>query len=358
VNEDCLKLTTYFGERDRTEEGLLGDALLEIYGAHQIRASVLLRGAEGFGRLQHLHTDRLLTLSEDLPVVSIAVDRRERIEAMLEPVIGISRRGLVTLERARLLSGEIGPVTLPETLREATKLTVYVGRQERVRGAPAFAAVTELLHRRGIAGAAVLLGVDGTRNGRRSRARFFSRNADVPTMILAVGSGDRIAKVLPELSELLGRPLITLERVRVCKRDGQLLATPHELPGSDEHGLALWQKLMVYTSQAATHDGHPVNLQIIRRLRESDAAGATSIRGIWGFHGEHEPHGDRLLQLRRHVPVVTTVIDTPERIARSFQIIDELTAEQGLVTSEMVPAATAMSATKNRGGLRLAQHDF
>jgi PII-like signaling protein len=358
VNEDCLKLTTYFGERDRTEKGLLGDELLETYGAHQIRASVLLRGAEGFGRLQHLHTDRLLTLSEDLPVVSVAVDRRDRIEAMLEQVMSISRRGLVTLERARLLSGEIGPVTLPEALREAAKLTVYVGRQERVRGTPAFAAVTDLLHRRGIAGAVVLLGVDGTREGRRSRARFFSRNADVPTMILAVGSGDRIAKVLPELAELLSRPLITLERVRVCKRDGQLLASPHELPGNDEHGLALWQKLTVYTSQAATHDGHPINLQIIRRLMESDAAGATSIRGIWGFHGEHEPHGDRLLQLRRQVPVVTTVIDTPERIARSFQIIDELTAEHGLVTSEMVPAATAMSATERRGGLRLARHDF
>ena len=92
--------------------------------------------------------------------------------------------------------------------------------------------------------------------------------------------------------------------------------------------------------------------------RESDAAGATSIRGIWGFHGEHEPHGDRFLQLRRHVPVVTIVIDTPERIARSFQIIDELTAEHGLVTSEMVPAATAMSETERRGGLRLARHDF
>ncbi len=358
MNEDCLKLTTYFGERDRTKNGLVGDELLELYGAHRLQASVLLRGAEGFGRLHHLHTDRLLTLSEDLPVISIAVDRRERIEAMLEPVMSISRRGLVTLERARLLTGEIGPVTLPEALREATKLTVYVGRQERARGAPAFAAVTDLLHRRGVAGAVVLLGVDGTRDGRRSRARFFSRNAEVPTVIVAVGSGDQIAAVLPELSDLLGRPLITLERVRVCKRDGQLLASPHELPGRDEHGLALWQKLMVYTSQATTHDGHPLNLQIIRRLRESDAAGATSVRGIWGFHGEHEPHGDRFLQLRRHVPVLTIVIDTPERIARSFQIIDELTAEHGLVTSEMVPAARAMSETETRGDLRLAEHDF
>lgn len=358
MNEDCLKLTTYFGERDRTEDGLLGDELLDIYGAHQLQASVLFRGAEGFGRLHHLHTDRLLTLSEDLPVVSIAVDRRERIEAMLEPILQIKRRGLITLERARLLTGEIGPVQLPEQLGEATKLTVYVGRQERVYREPAFVAITDLLYRHGIAGATVLLGVDGTRGGRRFRAKFFARNAEVPTMIIAIGSGEQIATILPELGGLLHQPLITLERVRVCKRDGKLLAVPHELPATDEHGLAMWQKLMIYSSQAATHDGHPLNLQIIRRLRESDAAGATSIRGIWGFHGDHAPYGDKFFQVRRHVPVVTIVIDTPERIARSFEIIDELTTEHGLVTSEMVPAMTAMSDTEQRGGLRLANHDF
>jgi PII-like signaling protein len=374
--EDCLKLTTYFGERDRTQHGLLGDELLDIYASHRLQASVLLRGAEGFGGLHRLSTDRLLSLSEDLPVVSVAVDRRERIEALLEPIMQIKRRGLITLERARLLTGETllagetplaggtplagetVPMRLPGDLDEAAKLTVYVGHQERVNRAPAFVAITDLLHRHGIAGATVLLGVDGTRGGRRFRAKFFADNAEVPVMIIAVGAGGRIAEVLPELGRLLGNPLITLERVRVCKRDGQLLATPHELPGVDEHGLGLWQKLMIYTSQAATHDGRPLNLQIIRRLRESDAAGATSIRGIWGFHGNHPPHGDRFFQLRRHVPVVTVVIDTPERITRSFQIIDELTSEQGLVTSEMVPAAAAMSEANSRGGLRLAKHEF
>jgi PII-like signaling protein len=358
MNEDCLKLTTYFGERDRTPDGLLADELLNIYGGHRLQASVLLRGTEGFGRLHHLHTDRLLSLSDDLPVVSVAVDRRDRIEAMLEPILQIKRRGLITLERARLLSGEIGPIELPDALGEATKLTVYVGRQERVYRMPAFAAVCDLLYRRGVAGATVLLGVDGTNRGRRVRGKFFGRNADVPMMIIAVGSGERIGQVLPELGGLLHEPLITLERVRVCKRDGELLATPHELPGTDEHGLALWQKLMIHTSQAATHSGHSLNLEIIRRLRESDAAGATSLRGIWGFHGDHAPHGDKFFQIRRHVPVVTIVIDTPERIARSFEIIDELTSEHGLVTSEMVPAMTAMSEAEQRGGLRLANHDF
>ncbi len=141
MNEDCLKLTTYFGERDRTPDGLLADELLDIYGRQRVQSSILLRGAEGFGRLHHLHTDRLLTLSEDLPVVSIAIDKRERIESMLDLILQIKRKGLITLERARLLTGEIGAVALPAQLGEATKLTVYVGRQEKVRGMTAFAAI-------------------------------------------------------------------------------------------------------------------------------------------------------------------------------------------------------------------------
>ncbi len=358
MNEDCLKLTTYFGERDRSGGRLLADELLEIYGEHRAAASILLRGSEGFGHLHHSHTDRLLSLSEDLPVVSIAIDSRDRVQSLLQQVLQVKHRGLVTLERARMLTGELSEARLPDGLDEATKLTVYVGRHERAGGRSAFVAVTELLRRRGIAGATVLLGVDGTRRGRRTRARFFGSNAEVPTMIIAVGAGDRIAAALPELGGLLRDPLVTLERVRLCKRDGQLLARPHSLPGTDERGLAIWQKLMVYTSQAATHDGRPLSLEIIRRLRRSELAGATSLRGVWGFHGDHPPHGDQFLQLRRHVPVVTITVDTPPRTARAFQIIDELTAEHGLVTSEMVPAVAALSESEQVGGLRLARHDF
>ena len=71
-------------------------------------------------------------------------------------------------------------------------------------------------------------------------------------------------------------------------------------------------------------------------VSDRGAAGATSLRGIWGYHGDHAPHGDTFSQLRRRVPVVTIVIDTPERCAEWFAIADELTRETGLVTSELV----------------------
>jgi len=359
VNHDCLKLTTYFGERHRTATQFVADALLDLYGRKELEVSIMMRGAEGFGRGHRLRTDRILTLSEDLPMVTVAVDTRTRIENLLDEVMSIKRHGLVTLERARMLTGEVGAVALPEELHEATKLTIYVGRQEQISGTPAFVAVCELLHRRGIAGATALLGVDGTAHGVREWARFFGRNAEVPMMIIAVGAGEQIARVLPELGVLLGRPLLTLERVRVCKRDGELLSPPTSLPATDERGLAIWQKLMVYASEQARHGRSPLHVALVRRLRQTGAGGATCLRGVWGFHGDHAPHGDRLLQLRRHVPLVTIIVDTPERIADSFEIVDELTDEAGLVTSEMVPAMASLAeGRRQRGGLRLARHRF
>lgn len=361
MNADALKLTTYFGERDRTPRGLLADELLGVYGQLRIEASMLLRGSEGFGTPGRLRSDRLLSLSEDLPLVSVAIDTRERIEHALERVLEIKRRGLVTLERTRLVSGEIGTMELPAELEEATKLSVYVGRGERVGRVPAHVAVCELLYRRGVAGASVLAAVDGTRRGERVRARFFGANAAVPVVVVAIAPGELVAGVLGELGSLLAEPLLTLERVRVCKRDGELLARPHELPARDGAGRPLWQKLTVHGSQAATHSGRPQNVEIIRRLRAAGAAGATSVRGIWGFHGAHAPHGDRLLQLRRHVPVATIAIDAPERTAGAFAIIDELTAERGLVTSEMVPALAALpdhDRAGEPGAITLADHDY
>jgi len=359
VDEDCLKLSVYLAERRRTRDGFVSDVLLRLYEQHRIASSVVLRGIGGFGTGRHLRTDESLTLSEDPPVVIVAVDTRKSIEALLDPVLAIKQRGLLTLERARLLRDDIGPVEFPDDLHEAVKLTVYVGRKERVYGVPAYIAICDLMYRRKLAGASVFLGVDGTAHGQRQRAAFFGRNPDVPMMIVAVGSGERIGRVLPELGGLLRRPMITLERVRVCKRDGELLERPHALPGVDEHGLPLWQKLMIYTSESARHGGLPIHRALIQRLRRRQTPdGATVLRGIWGFHGDHQPHGDRLLSLSRHVPVVTVIVDTPANIAECFDVVDELTRHEGLVTSEMVPALVSDEGDTGQGRPPMARHRY
>ncbi|MGA8745195.1 MAG: DUF190 domain-containing protein [Solirubrobacterales bacterium] len=352
---EALKLTFYFGEHDRYRGRFLSEATLDLFERRKLTASILLRGAEGFGAGQRLQTDRLLSLSEDLPLVAVALDRRERIEAVAAELAQIAGEGLLTLERARFADGDRRPEHEPH---EEVKLTVYTGRRERLAGSPAHVGVVEALHRHGVAGATVLLGVDGTAAGHRLRARFFAANAAVPAMTVAVGERGPIASALAELELSLGRPLATLEAVRVCRREGSTLAPPLPLPDSERSGLGVWRKLMVYCSERSEYQGHALYLELIRRLRAEGAAGATALRGVWGYHGDHAPHGDRLLALRRHVPILTVIVDTPTRCERWFEIAAELTEETGLLTSEVVPALRISGPGGHlEGGLRLADTD-
>ncbi len=310
----------------------------------------MLRGISSFGPHHELRSDQSLSLSEDAPIAVAAVDTADKMAVLADQVAAMTSRGLLTLERARLAEPSNPPT-------DVTKLTIYVGRQDRADGRPAYRTVCQVLHRLGFVGASVFLGVDGTARGQRRRARFFSRNIGVPVMIIAIGTGDQVSSALPELETLLQEPIFTIERVQLCKRDGDVLTRPAALPATDDKGRPLWQKLMVYTSEAALHDGTPIHRAIVQRLFDSRAAnGATVLRGIWGFHGDHEPHGDKLMQLARRVPVTTIVVDAPDRIAASFDIIDELTDEQGLVTSELVPALVSVDDGTRRGGTELARY--
>jgi PII-like signaling protein len=195
-------------------------------------------------------------------------------------------------------------------------------------------AVVDALHSSGLAGASVLLGLDGHVGGVRRRATFLGSNAEVPLMVLSVGSGESVVWALALLEAMDCETTVTLERVRVCRRDGVAVGEPH---GDPSAGAEAWQKLTVYASEQSTHAGQPLQATLVRRLRREGAAGATVLRGIWGYHGDHEPHGERFWSLRRHVPSIAVVLDTAANMGRWFEIVAELTGETGLVTSEVVP---------------------
>jgi len=234
VSGEYLTLTTYFAERLRSGDRFLADVLLDLYGDSAVATSVVLRGIASFGPHHVLRSDQSLSASEDTPIVIAAVDRADKIAPLADRAVAMTTRGLITLERARLLVAPEAPAP-----HDTVKLTVYVARQDRVWGQPAYQAVCDLLYRRGFAGASVFLGVDGTKHGQRRRARFFSRNVDVPVMIIAIGTGNQAVDAIPELEAMLRQPPLTLERVQLCKRDGELMARPFALPAVDDHGRAL-----------------------------------------------------------------------------------------------------------------------
>jgi PII-like signaling protein len=340
VDQDCIKLITYFsGHWIRSISAHAAAA--GLHDTRGIPASILLRGADGYSLRQHFpgrpaasrHPERVLAVAE-----TVATGGQPETEAMLDRVLSPGGARLVTAGHARLLSEEIDPVGLWDDVDEATRLTLYLGRQDRVYQVPAFEVICELLHRRGAAGATVLAGIDGTlRSHDGPEPRPAGRTAPAPMMIVAIGSGARLGLVLPEIGDLLRRPLMTLEQVHLCKRDGQIISLPQPTPQPGAAGRPLWQKLAVYAREPVRPGGRSVHRAIIGRLRAA-GIGATTLHGVWGFRGEHAPHGGR------HVPGITTVVGSAERIQEAFAVINELTGSRGLVTCETV--------TVIRGGCR------
>ena len=77
--------------------------LLEIFRHEGFAGATVLRGVSGFGANSVLHTDGLLRLSQDLPLVIEVVDSDEKIEQIIPRLNEILHGGMITLEKARVI---------------------------------------------------------------------------------------------------------------------------------------------------------------------------------------------------------------------------------------------------------------
>lgn len=94
------RLTVFIGEYDRYHHRPLADAILQRAREEGLAGATLVRGIEGFGGSGRLKTTRLLSSSDDLPIMIEIVDAPERIEAFVPILDGMIKEGLVIVEDA------------------------------------------------------------------------------------------------------------------------------------------------------------------------------------------------------------------------------------------------------------------
>src|SRR5437879_5538963 len=92
------RLSIFCGESDRHGHQALATAIVERAREEGLAGATVLRGIEGFGANSHLHTSRILSLSDDLPILIQIVDREDRIDAFLPTLDEMLGEGLVTTE--------------------------------------------------------------------------------------------------------------------------------------------------------------------------------------------------------------------------------------------------------------------
>lgn len=92
------RLTIFIGEADQWHHRPLYSEIVHRAHAAGLAGASVLRGVEGFGAGSRVHTARLVSLSDDLPVLVVIVDSDERIEAFLPELDELIGSGLVIVE--------------------------------------------------------------------------------------------------------------------------------------------------------------------------------------------------------------------------------------------------------------------
>jgi PII-like signaling protein len=100
---DCVLLRIFIGESDRHDGKPLHEAIVLKARELHLAGATVLRGAMGFGKSSRIHTNKILRLSVDLPLIIEIVDSEEKINAFLPVLDPMMSGGLVTLEKARVL---------------------------------------------------------------------------------------------------------------------------------------------------------------------------------------------------------------------------------------------------------------
>ena len=93
----------FIGESHKYRGKPLYEALLERLRAKGLAGATVLRGVAGFGASSVVHTDKVLRLSLDLPLIVEVVETEEAIQAVLPDLDDMIGGGLITLERARVI---------------------------------------------------------------------------------------------------------------------------------------------------------------------------------------------------------------------------------------------------------------
>lgn len=96
-------LRIFIGESDQWQGRPLHEAILLVARKQGLAGCTVVRGMAGFGAKSHIHTVKLLRLSEDLPIIIEIVDQSERIAAFLPTLDSMVSEGLVTLEKVDVL---------------------------------------------------------------------------------------------------------------------------------------------------------------------------------------------------------------------------------------------------------------
>jgi PII-like signaling protein len=103
LSREAVLLRIFIGEDDKADRKPLYEAIVLKAREMGLAGATVLRGPMGFGHSSHLHTTKILRLSQDLPLVIEIVDREDKIDAFVDAIGPMMGSALVTTEKVKVI---------------------------------------------------------------------------------------------------------------------------------------------------------------------------------------------------------------------------------------------------------------
>ncbi|MDD4955887.1 MAG: DUF190 domain-containing protein [Candidatus Omnitrophica bacterium] len=103
IPADGKLLRIFIGEADKWNGKPLYEEIVLLAKKNSMAGATAIKGFMGFGCKSHMHTTKLLRLSEDLPIIIEIVDSEEKINNFLPFLDEMVKEGLITIEKANVV---------------------------------------------------------------------------------------------------------------------------------------------------------------------------------------------------------------------------------------------------------------
>lgn len=216
----------------------------------------------------------------------------------------------------------------------AKKVTIYINETTQHHMQSLHDAILTYLMHKGIAGATATRAFSGFGSHQQLHTpKIEVLSMDLPIRIEFVESAEKVEEVLPTLYEMVSDGLIEVQDTTVVRHARKSLRPEPKLPHERKQGPA--KLLRVYIGEADRWHGEPLHDAIVKKLRMMEIAGATVYRGVLGYGAKGHEHKRSFFHPTRDLPVMVTVIDSPEKISAAAEAIEEMLEDGLIVTSDV-----------------------
>jgi PII-like signaling protein len=220
------KVTVYVGQDQQYHGDSTYAAILQFLFYRKVSGATVTRGIAGFGANHRMQTDRILALTENLPMKVEFIETAEKVEDLLPKLHEMVGTGLIeiqdtTIVKAAESSEQAARQVSPSSLKQAGTaklMRIFVGENDKWNGKPLHKALMESMRANDIAGVTVYQGILGYGANRRiHKDSALHLSHDRPMMLSVVDTEERLRAFLPVLDDMVQQGLVVFSDVDVIK---------------------------------------------------------------------------------------------------------------------------------------------